>query len=407
MSIEEQQAEAEVQLALLEQDIEAWRQGNLSYDALSRTVSYGAANPASPALFAPIVPSAAATGLTVAELSKLWFQDHVDINLKPTTAATYRNLMEKRTLPALGHLRPEELTPLVLNRFFNRLRTDVKQNTGVPAKNNATLSSRSIRHHYDVLNYMFSWCLKMDLISANPMKKFDRPKAKRRPLNIITDEQAVELLRCLHKEESLSFRCGVLLALLCGLRLGEVGTLTFQDVDFQNDTITIKQALHYASGHGNYIDDPKSDAGFRTLSLSEGMMELLRATKQYQDEVAAAIGSRWRGTGHIYCNWDGSTMHHDTPSKQWTAFAKKNGFEGVRFYDLRHYHATILIANNIDAVNVAARLGHSDPATTQRVYGHARLSRDRASTAVMDNLYNRALNPADDFQKADNLSKTD
>lgn len=408
MPIADQDAEVTLQAAQMEQDVAAWRQGNIPFEQLSSTITFHAPSTATPApaLFSPIAPSTT-SGLTIKELADQWFNDHVDVNLEPTTRSSYHNLLETRTLPALGHLRPDELTPLVLNRFFNRLKAAPRKNTKKGSKESGKpLSDRSIRHHYDVLNYMLGWCLRMKLITHNPMKDFPRPKAKRRPLNILSDDQAVALLRCLAKEESLSFRCGVLLALFCGMRLGEVGGLYLQDVNFQEGTVDIRRALKYASGHGNYLGNPKSDAGLRNITLPAAMLNLLRETKAWHEEVARLIGDRWRGDGRIYCNWDGSAMHHSTPSKQWTAFAKRHGFEGVRFHDLRHSHATALMANNIDAVNVAARLGHSDPATTQRIYGHAQRTRDRASAAVMDDFYSRATAQPDAAHQDPSASST-
>jgi integrase len=95
------------------------------------------------------------------------------------------------------------------------------------------------------------------------------------------------------------------------------------------------------------------------------------------------MGGRWRGVGRIVCNWDGTPMHHDTPSKQFRAFADKHGFEGVRFHDLRHTHATLLFASNIDAVAVATRLGHAKADTTLRIYAHALKRRDEDSAQAM------------------------
>jgi integrase len=121
------------------------------------------------------------------------------------------------------------------------------------------------------------------------------------------------------------------------------------------------------------------------------MMALLYETRKYHQEMAQLLGDRWRGEGRIVCNWDGTPMHHDTPSKQFRKFADAHGFEGVRFHDLRHTHATLLFANNIDAVAVASRLGHEDASTTLKVYAHAIRRRDRDSAEAMQRLIDIAL----------------
>ncbi len=144
---------------------------------------------------------------------------------------------------------------------------------------------------------------------------------------------------------------------------------------------------------GNYTSDPKTEESSRTIDLPAGMMTLLQETKAYQDDIAAKLGDRWRGQGRIVCGWDGTPQHHDTPSKQFRKFADKHGFEGIRFHDLRHSHATLLFANNMDAVAVAHRLGHSSPEVTYRFYAHAINSRDAASAAAMQHYLDAANAP--------------
>lgn len=180
------------------------------------------------------------------------------------------------------------------------------------------------------------------------------------------------------------------LALLCGLRLGEIGALTLDDIDWKNGRIDISRALKYTSATGQYIAEPKTDTSERVIDLPAGMMTILQVIRDYQVETAALLGDRWRGTGRILINFDGTPVHHDTPSKQWRRFADRNGYAGVRFHDLRHSHATILLADNIDVVAVAHRLGHASPDTTLRYYAHAIHRRDVASAQSMQSLLARA-----------------
>lgn len=88
--------------------------------------------------------------------------------------------------------------------------------------------------------------------------------------------------------------------------------------------------------------------------------------------------------------WNGAQLHHDTPSKWFRRFADAHGFEGVRFHDLRHTHATILLANNIDAVAVATRMGHADASVTLRIYAHALRRRDEDAAQAAQGLLDRA-----------------
>jgi len=344
---------------------------------------------------------------TLRDLAELWMKNHVIPNCEPDTVKTYRNFLDKRILPDIGGTRLDQLTPLAMSSYLARLRTEpvtlhrlpdeklkrprtpsdrarMTQNEG------KTLSARTVRHYHDTLSSMCKQAVKWELMYKNPMEGVQRPKVRKKAVKALDDDQAVQLLRCLKTEKNMSFRAAVLLALTCGLRLGEVGALNLSDIDWKNGSIDIRQARHYTPDLGSYDDTTKTERSDRMIDLPPAMLTLLDETRKYQEEVAAIVGDVWQGDGRIVCGWNGLPYHHDTPSKQWQTFARKHGFNGVRFHDLRHSHATLLFASNIDAVAVASRLGHTDASTTLRTYAHALRRRDRDSANVMQSLIDRA-----------------
>lgn len=345
---------------------------------------------------------------TVRTFSELWIDQHVKPNLSAVTLKNYQHFLDARILPMLGDIPLKKLTPLLLTKWLTDLRESPRRSTALPdeklsrprtpsdiAKLGADkkvdpLSARTIQHYYDTLESMLDKAVQWDILQHNPMIKVDRPKAKKTKPNYLTEERAVELLRCLNDEPIMSYRAALLLALLCGLRLGEVGALRLSDVDWEQGTIDISHALKYTPRMGNYEGDPKSDAGQRLIALPPGMMTVLHETRAYQEDVAAQVGDVWVGEGWIVHAWNGAQLHHDTPSKWFRRFADAHGFEGVRYHDLRHTHATILLANNIDAVSVSSRLGHSDASTTLRTYAHALRRRDVDAANALQSLLDRA-----------------
>lgn len=391
MSEEEQMAAAQQELRKLEMDISA-----------------GAAAPS-------------ASKLTVKEFSDIWMEQYVIPATGPINAANLRHQLDKHILPHLGDVKLHKLTPMMITQWINTLRQTPKAVQSLPpdqrvrkpadpvklqqemikykaqmekrAANPETLSARTVHHYYVTLNGMLEKAVQWDYLDRNPCEKVDSPKFKKRKMHVIDDEQAVDLLRKLEQEPLLSFRCAVLLALLCGLRLGEVGALCWSDVDFENGCISIERALKYTAITGQFIAEPKSDAGERIIDLPEGMLNLLRETKEFHEISQTLLQDRWRGVDRIICNWDGTPYHKETPSKQWRKFADKNGFPGLRFHELRHTHASLLLAGNQDAVTVASRMGHSDASTTLRNYAHAFRAKDHISVGLMQQLVNRAQDP--------------
>ena len=226
------------------------------------------------------------------------------------------------------------------------------------------------------------------------MESVRRPKLRTaRPVSV-TEEDALRLISALRAHPDPRLRVAVLLALICGLRLGEVTALRWQDLDWPTRRLNVSRALKYTPESGSYIATPKTDSGERLITLPEGMMPILQQLR-YQLTADALdaddAGRPWRYDGHILYGRDGGCLHHDTPSKWFRNFADANGFQGLTFHGLRHAHASLLLANNIDVVAVASRMGHADPSVTLRVYAHALPARDQDAAAYFDHL----LSPPD------------
>ena len=348
----------------------------------------------------------AESNMTLRALAELWVKRHVAVNCAPVTQADYQHLLDCRILPKLGDTPVEKLTPGMLTDFLAEIKAEgrmvhrkadddlSRKRTPSDAKKMTTdltkpLSGRTLVAYYDLLDNMLRHAVQWEILWRNPMDNVERPRFRSKQVKYLDDEQAVALLRELQSVESLSYRCAVLLALLCGLRLGEVDGLFFSDVNWKRCGIDISKALKYTGQTGTILDDTKTPTSTRFISLPPGMVALLDETRQQHQERAELLGDRWRGDGRIVCNWDGSPMHHDTPSKWFRKYAKVHGFD-VTFHQLRHTHATLLFASNIDAVAVASRLGHTKADTTLRIYAHAIKSRDQASANAMQNLLDRA-----------------
>lgn len=322
--------------------------------------------------------------MTVAQLCKLW-----ETTVLPTRSADYAktasSMLEHHILPHLGTIAASNLTPLRINHWIALLSNKPQHN-----KSGKTLSKTTVRHCYITLSTIYNWALSSELVTSTPFQKTHAPKTRKHRPAFLDDDQAVDLLRRLQDVEDMSFRCAVMLALMCGLRLGEVDAITWSDIKWSKAIIDITKAVHQTPKTGRTVDEPKSDESVRLIHAPAALMALLDETRQWQEDNARILGDRWRGQGLIVCNFDGTPYNKDTPSRQWKKFAERNGFTGVTFHNLRTSHATILLSSSIDAVAVAGRMGHTDAATTLRYYAMVVAKRDQASANVMDTIAHRA-----------------
>ena len=181
-------------------------------------------------------------------------------------------------------------------------------------------------------------------------------------------------------------RLSVLLAMLCSLRLGEVGALKYTAIDWDAGTITIDKALKYTPITGAFIEAPKTDAGDRVITLPPAMIKILHDAL-WEDVVEAQDDPEaWRGDNWIVHSRHGARVNKDTPSKWFRAFADAHGYQNLTFHGLRHLHASLLIAMGVDIPSVSARMGHSDPAITLRAYADMLPAQDQTAATAMDQL---------------------
>lgn len=339
---------------------------------------------------------------TLATLADLWLREHVEPTMAPSTVSTYRSLLRAHILPDLGEIPVRQLTPLAITSWLNRLRTSPRIRTLLPddqlatrrrpsdqakltteARRSAPLSERTVQHCYDTLANILAFGVSVEILRRSPMAKVERPHPRRPRVGTLTEEQARRLLDELAESDNSGLILAVHLALLCGLRLSEVDGLRLSDVDWSRETIDISRTVRMDST----IGPTKTAAGERLIAVPQPVMRLLRAAAEEHERMRELVGSLWCPDGWIVHGWDGRRVHHDTPSKWFRTFADTHGFPGVTFHQLRHTHASILLANSIDAVSVAYRMGHSDPSTTLRTYAHALRRRDTDAADTLDAVF--------------------
>ena len=242
---------------------------------------------------------------------------------------------------------------------------------------------------------MLAAAVRVGHLEYNPMDRVQRPKQHKQKPVPFSEQTAVQLLRDIMQvdDEQRTYRTAVLLALSCGIRLGEAGALTWQAVDFINGTIHIDEALKYTPADGAFIDAPKTDCSIREITLPPSILayldqeHTLDTYAELEDSWQAdetGTPTRWVPGGWIVHGPHGRQRNKDTPSKWFTKFAREHGYGKMTFHDLRHAHASLLAARRVDIAAIAARMGHSDPSPTLANYVHPLLHPDAAAAATLD-----------------------
>lgn len=305
-----------------------------------------------------------------------WFEEYAKLNLRHTSYERMRQLTQ-RVYPAIGHLRLDKITGRHVQQFINDLALNGKSmKTGKP------LSRKTAIHHLSFISDVFSYAVKMDMLSENPCRKVTVPKGEKKEKEIYTLEEIEELFRLL-ETAPLKYRTFFTLAIYSGFRRGELLGLEWKDIDWEHNVISVRRTSNYTADKDIYTDTTKTKKSQRSLKFPPMVMDLLKEYKSEQDEEKVKLGSKWIDYDRLFVKYDGRPMNNNTPYFWFTEFCKENNFRFCDTHSMRHFYASALINEGVDAAAVSGALGHSVISTTTSIYCHAfQQAQARASDAI-------------------------
>jgi integrase len=277
--------------------------------------------------------------------------------LEPSTLRGYDLVLTAHALPAFGGRQLASLKTAHLQAWCNGI-----LERGLSAK---TASSYLTR-----LNVMLNRAVELNHIVRNPRKGVKLPRVPRRDLTIVTPAQMKALLSAASGSR---LEALLVLSLATGLRQGEALGLTWDRVNFDESEIHINKAAYYAPGKNTYLKRPKTPGSVRTLLLPSTAMEALRRHRIRQAEEALAGGKAWTNPlGLVFCNRVGGFVDQSNLAssdfKRWLSAA---GLPHMRWHDLRHTAASMMLSRGVPVPVVTSMLGHADPSITLKLYSWA------------------------------------
>lgn len=303
------------------------------------------------------------TAVKFQEFAEEWFEEYAKLNLRSTTYERMRQLTH-RVYPAIGHLRMDKITARQLQGFVNSLAKEgANEKTGKP------LAPKTIRHNLSFISDVFSYAVKMDLLSDNPCRKVTIPKGEVKEKQIYSQEEMVLLLTRISGEPT-KYRAFFFLIAYSGFRRSEMLGLEWKDIDFENNIITVKRTSNYTAERGIYTDTTKTKRSQRVLKISPYIMGILKELKDEQDEEALRLGDKWVDSDRLFVKWNGEPMNNQTPYGWLKEFCEKNDMPFYGIHSFRHFAASALISSGLDVVTVSGALGHCNSGTTLNVYAH-------------------------------------
>ena len=258
-----------------------------------------------------------------------WFEEYAKINLRNTT---YERLyqLRGRINKAIGHFRMDKITARQIQLFVSNLSKDgANEQTGKP------LAPKTIKHYLSLISDIFTYAVKMGVVSDNPCGKVTIPKVEQKEKQIYSPEQVGEFFKLL-ESEPLKYRAFFKLAVYSGYRRGELLGLEWKDVDFENNVISVRRTSCYTTGKGIYTDTTKTRKSQRSLKFPQEIMDLLRELQAEQAEERAKLGSYWVDTDRLFTKDNGEPQHPNTTYTWLKRFCERNNFPFYGIHQFRH-----------------------------------------------------------------------
>jgi integrase len=308
-----------------------------------------------------------------------WLEVHKS-KIRWATYLGYRRILNNHILPTLGHLSLQQLSARDLDEFYAQ-------------KLEEGLSPISIKNIHLVIHMALKQAVRWRLVARNVSEDVSPPRdTQSHQRQTLTPEQAQKLLAAAkgHRLEAM-----LTLALAIGIRRGELLGLQWQDIDFKHKCLHVQRSANRLPG-GYCVTDPKTASGKRTITLPQFVLEALGQHRIRQLEAKLKAGSAWEEHDLVFCNIYGRFLNSASLQVLFSKLLKKAQLPHMRFHDLRHSAATILLAMGVPIKVVQELLGHKDINTTLNVYGHVLASMQQEAMDKLDDLFGKGEDNKDE-----------
>ncbi len=310
---------------------------------------------------------------TLAQYLTAWL-DTVKPTVRESAWIRYEQLVRVHLIPGLGRHTLAKLTAHHVQAFYAAKLAEGR------------ISATTVRRCHDVLHHALHDAMRLDLVRRNVTELADAPRAVETEMRYLSLEQVARLIAAAQED-----RLGALyvLAVTTGMRKGELLALRWRDVDLTCGTVSVRASLTRTTS-GYIIGKPKTKRSERTLTLPEVAWDALREHRRRQNAERLATRG-WREQDMVFSDEVGAVLDHDVVRHRYAAFLRRHALPDIRFHDLRHTAATVLVGEGENIKVVSARLGHSQLATTDR-YTHVTAGMEARAAETMDRAIKRAQN---------------
>ena len=274
--------------------------------------------------------------------------------LAPLTFYNYDGYVHRYLVRYLGHIPIHKLQPMHVQQMEDELLE-------------SGLSGTTVRQAHNILHKALKDAVRLGVVTRNVVDSVTPPRKNTREMDVLSPSQLLLMFDAL---EGTALRTLLILDAHTGLRRGELLGLKWSDIDLQKGSLSLQRALQYVPGIGFMVVEPKSEKGRRTIALGPSSVAELRSHRVSQTEARLSAGLAWQKGNWTFTRPDGRHLTPDVVSHEFEKLMTRLNLPNVRLHDLRHTHATLLLAQGVHPKVVQERLGHASISITMDTYSH-------------------------------------
>lgn len=296
---------------------------------------------------------------TYLEPSKVLYKEYLDQwlmtkknNISAQSLKVYKSCLSKRIVPFLGNITLSKLTAIKIQLFISSLYDE-------------GLSYPTVKKHFEIIRNSLEHAVDFNMIPNNVALKVKLPKNQKKEMKVWNQEEANHFLNMSRKNS-----CFIVfqLALSTGMRQGEILGLRWKDIDLDKGLLYIKQTL--SQDGRTFLTGAKTNSSIRTINLSKATISHLKDRRLVIAKEKLQYGPAYKDNDLIACTQHGTPLNPANIRRSFNRIINNARVPKIRFHDLRHTHATLLLGQGINVKVISERLGHSNIKVTLDTYSH-------------------------------------
>lgn len=311
--------------------------------------------------------------ISLREYLNYWLETYAKTNVSPSSYIRYTQFANQ-IVSKLGGLELSSIKPMHIQKFY----TDLQK---------TNLSNSTILKVHRMLSMSLKHAVGWQMLNYNPASAVKPPRPQHVEMSIWDSDTINQVLKDL-KESNSNLYIPILIGATTGMRQGEIAALRWQDVDFVNGFISVRYNFQKIDNSNNYaLASPKTSKSNRSIAMMDLTIKELKEHRKKQNELIMLNRDIYNNQDFVCAFEDGTPYKPVYIGELFRKFMRRSNYPKIRFHDLRHSHATMLLKQGVNPKIVSERLGHANISITLDTYSHVLPNMQREAIARLNEMF--------------------